>query len=191
MINPIPFDVGKRWNYAKARVFDLLFNELHISYHWANPRDIGFLSKLKNLRGLVIQSTKSFDLSPLEDCKRLTYLNIACGVSRDTKVNLALIPLKTYLGRDNPKLVSVYRNKTVRRITVSGYHYEDLTPFQGSNIEHITIDGSKTLTSLKGIELLGVLKLVEIENCPNISRPTLHTNDYPFLRIYINGVLQK
>jgi hypothetical protein len=191
MINVIPFDAGSNWGKIKAKAFDLFFSELHISYDWENPKDITFLPQLKSLKGLVVESTKSFDLSPIEKCDKLKYLNISCGIASATKLDLTLVPIETYLGKDHAKLDSIYSNDTLRRITITNFMHENLQRYTGQNIERITIDGSKSLNSLRGIEALKNLKLVEIENCPNLKRPLLYVNDYPFLRIYVDGTLQK
>lgn len=143
------------------------------------------------MRGLEIESTKSFDLSPLKKCESLKYLNLACKIAKVSDIDLSRLPLERFVGKDDPKLETIYKNKTLNRLTVSNYRYSDLTQFETNALEHITIDGSKNLTSLKGIEKLPELKLVEIENCPQLKRPLLYSNDYPFLRIYVDGTLQK
>lgn len=145
---------------------------------------------MKHIKGISIESTKAFDITPIGRCTELTYLSINSGIAKTSEIDLSALPLKRFVGKDDPRLKSIYKNKTLNRITISNYKYADLTQFEMDTIEHITIDGSRSLQSLKGIEHLPNLKLVEIERCPNLKRPTLYLNDYPFLRIYINGNMQ-
>ena len=81
--------------------------------------------------------------------------------------------------------------ESLNRVTLTGYRQKDFTEWSGKNLEHITIDRSETLESLKGIQTMERLKLVELNNCPRFKRPTLYKNDYPFLRIYIDGEMQE
>jgi hypothetical protein len=115
----------------------------------------------------------------------------ACKVSKKHTINLSHLPLKLYNAEDSPLLASIYQNESLRRISIYKYTGADLAAWTTKNIEHISIENSQALTSLKGIENFPELKLVEIQGCHNLKRPLLYVNDYPFLRIYIDGVLQK
>lgn len=173
----IPFDAGPSWSLLKTHLFNLLFSHLCISYHWMNPKNIRFIEDLSSLKSLAIESTRTFDLSPIETCTRLSYLNIVCNVSKQTQLDLSRLPLQTYLAADDDQLGSIYTNQTLRHLTITGYRGVDLQKIQGKRIERITIDGSKTLTSLKGLNHLEKLKLIEIERCPKLERPSRYIDD--------------
>ena len=83
-----------------------------------------------------------------------------------------------------------YQNNVIKRIHIYKYQGSDLSDWNTHNLEHLTIDDSLSLTDLNGIQNMKNLKLVEINNCENFMRPTLYKNEYPYLRIYIDGVLQ-
>lgn len=185
-----PFSAGKSWTKYKKYIFNHFFNTLSIDYKWEDPRDITFVKELEGFRGLEILSLKSFDLSPLQYCKELTYLNIACRVSKKTRLDLSKLNIRTYLGIDVESLASIYQAPELKRCTISNCNLTDFSEARLPHIERLTIIGSRTLVSLKGIENFPELKLVEIENCNKLKHPTLYHNGYPFLRIYIDGVLQ-
>ena len=182
-----PFSAGKTWTKIKTWIFNHFFTQLEISYTWQKPRNIEFIKDLDHLEGLVIESHRSFDLTPLSKCSELTYLNIGCQISKDTRVDLSSPPLDTYLGRDEMVLRSIYKTKSLRKITITGYGGRDLQAFETQSIERITINGSTALEGLTGIEKLPNLKLVEIERCPSLKRAAEFAFDYPNIQIYVDG----
>lgn len=190
MINPIPFEAGKQWNVTKTKLFNLFFDKIRLSFDWRGE-DLSFLANLTNLRGVVIETLRTIDLEPLESCMKLDYLVFACKVSKKHNIDLSHLPLKLYNAEDSLQLASIYQNKNLRRISIYKYTGSDLAAWATKSIEHISIENSQTLTSLKGIENFSELKLVEIQGCHNLKRPLLYLNDYPHLRIYVDGVLQK
>jgi hypothetical protein len=190
MRNPIPFEAGKQWSEVKTKVFNLFFDQLTLSFDWKG-RDLLFLRDLKRLRVITIESTRTLDLAPLVDCKYLESINLACKVSKKSPIDLSQVPLKTYAGVDEPELRTVYINENIETLTISNFQMNDFQELMNRNVEHITISGSKKITSLNGIQHMQNLKLVELIDCPNLIHSTLFTNGYPYLRIYIDGKLQK
>lgn len=190
MINPIPFEAGKQWSGTKTKLFNLFFDQIRLSFDWKGG-NLSFLASLTNVRGIVIETLRTIDLKSLESCIKLEYLVLACKVSKKHTVDLSHLPLKLYNAEDLPQLASIYLNESLRRISINKYTGADLDSWTTKSIEHISIENSQSLTSLKGIENFSELKLVEIQGCQNLKRPLLYTNNHPFLRIYIDGMLQK
>lgn len=190
MRNPIPFEAGRRWSDRKTKLFNLFFDQIRLSFNWEGG-DLSFLANLTTLRGVVIETLRTIDLKPLEGCPKLEYLIVAGKISKKHIIDLSTLPLKLYIAEDSPQITGIYKNKSLRRISIYKYTGTDLATWETKNIEHISIEKSHTLTSLKGIEKFPQLKLVEIEGCQNLKRPLLYANDYPFLRIYVDGVCQK
>lgn len=191
MYNPYPFSAGKSWSPLKTTIFNALFNLLVISFEWKDSDGLGFLRSLTGLKELQIETTRTLDLMPLSACGELKTLVIACKIKKGTKVDLTqLRSLQRYVGRDENELSGIYGVKSLKRVTLTGYLQLDFTKWDGENLEHLTIDGSDSLESLNGIQEMKNLKLVEINNCKKLKRPTLYQNGYPYLRIYVDGELQ-
>jgi hypothetical protein len=193
MKNPIPYDAGKNWSNFKTKIFNTFFTSLRVSFIWKG-NNLEFLKNLKSLKEIVIESVRVIDIKVLEECVDLESIVIECKLPKNMQpLDLTkLSKLKFYLGKDFAQIASLYNNQNIKRIHIYGYRSADLSHWQnGAALEHILIDDSKELTSLMGIENMANLKLVEIENCPNLKRPTLFSNNYPFLRIYVDGELQK
>ena len=193
MKNPIPYDAGERWSNYKTRIFNILFTSLRISFDWKGG-DLEFLKNLKSIKELIIESTKVIDIKAVEECASLESIILECKLPKNMQpLNLTRLEhLKFYKGRDYNQLSSIYDNPNIKRIHVYGYRSPDLSHWQNTaTLEHIKIEDSSELSSLMGIDRMENLKLVEIEKCPNLKRPTLFSNDYPFLRIYVDGELQK
>ena len=188
MINPIPFDAGTQWSHRKTVLFNMLFEHIVISFDWRGE-NLLFLNDLKHLRSIVIETTRTLDLSPIGECLNIDTLILACRISKSSTVELSRLPLKFYKGPDAAQLSSVYQNEQLKEIYINNYQGKDLVGWNTRSIERITLENSKSLMSLQGIENFSNLKLVEVNNCPNLERPLLYQNDYPFLRIYVDGVL--
>lgn len=192
MYNPYPFSAGKSWSPFKTRLFNSFFNLLVISFNWENDDGLDFLRSLRGLQELQIESTRVLDLTPISSCTELKTLIIACKIKKGTHLDFtSLTKLRRYVGVDNGSLTGIYSVESLNRVTLTGYLQKDFTGWNGDNLEHITIDGSKSLESLNGIQNMENLKLVELNNCPRLKRPTLYKNDYPFLRIYFDGEMQE
>ena len=191
MYNPINFEAGKKWSNGKTQLFNILFSGLRISFDWKD-KNLDFLPSLKSLRRFTLESTRTIDISNLDQCINLTSIVIECKIPKKMRqVELShLGNLKLYLGPDFPQLKSLYQNDNIKRIHVHKYGSSDLSKWSTANLEHLTIDDSPNLVDLNGIQNLKNLKLVEINNCINFKRPTLYKNRYPYLKIYINGILQ-
>ena len=191
MYNPIDFEAGRGWSDTKTKLFNIFFSGLRISFDWQD-KNLDFLPSLKSLRRFTLESTRTIDISNLDQCINLTSIVIECKIPKKMRqVELShLGNLKLYLGPDFPQLKSLYQNDNIKRIHVHKYGSSDLSKWSTANLEHLTIDDSPNLVDLNGIQNLKNLKLVEINNCINFKRPTLYKNRYPYLKIYINGILQ-
>lgn len=191
MKNPFFFEAGKVWTSRKTQVFNLLFSRLRVSFDWRGG-DLDFLLELPKIRSITIESNRTIDISAIGKCKLIKEVILECKLPKGmSNVFLdELSDLRLYIGLDDERLHSLYRNKFIKRISVHRLKSSNLVSWQTASIEHIQIDDSPDLTSLEGIEKFDSLKLVEISNCQNLKRPTLHSNDYPFLRIYVDGKLQ-
>jgi hypothetical protein len=191
MYNPIDFEAGKEWNNGKTQLFNVLFSGLRISFDWQG-KDVDFLTNLKSLRRLTVESVRTIDISVIDKCRGITSIVLECKIPKKMRqLELShLEKLKLYLGPDFPQLKSLYQNDNIKRIHVHKYGSSDLSKWSTANLEHLTIDDSPNLVDLNGIQNLKNLKLVEINNCINFKRPTLYKNRYPYLKIYINGILQ-
>ena len=191
MYNPINFEAGKKWSNGKTQLFNILFSGLRISFDWQG-KDVDFLTNLRSLRRLTIESVRTIDISTIDKCPSLTSIVLECKIPKKMRrLELShLGRLKLYLGPDFIQLKSLYQNNVIIRIHIYKYQGSDLSDWNTHNLEHLTIDDSLSLTDLNGIQNMKNLKLVEINNCENFMRPTLYKNEYPYLRIYIDGVLQ-
>ena len=183
----LPFQAGRHWTKLKAISYSLFFDQISISYDWQNPKDISFIKDLKHLKGLVIESAKSFDLTPIQDCDEVTYLNLACKLSKGTKLDISKLPISTYLGADEAGLASIYQSKTVKKLTISGARLKDFSKTNLVSLERLVVDGSKELESLKGLEKLENLRFVELIRCPNIKNPTQYFDGDSRVHIYVNN----
>ena len=191
MYNPIDFEAGREWSDTKTKLFNIFFSGLRISFDWQD-KNLDFLPSLKSLRRFTLESTHTIDISSLDQCVNLTSIVIECKIPKKMRqVELShLGNLKLYLGPDSVQLKSLYQNDNIKRIHIHNYESPDLSGWGTANLEHLTIDDSPNLVDLNGIQNLKNLKLVEINNCANFKRPTLYKNHYPYLKVYINGILQ-
>ncbi len=191
MYNPIDFEAGREWSGRKTKLFNMFFSGLRISFDWKD-KNLDFLPSLKSLRRFTLESTRTIDISNLDQCINLTSIVIECKIPKKMRqVELShLGNLKLYLGPDSVQLKSLYQNDNIKRIHIHKYESPDLSGWGTANLEHLTIDDSPNLVDLNGIQNLKNLKLVEINNCANFKRPTLYKNHYPYLKVYINGILQ-
>ena len=191
MYNPIDFEAGREWSDTKTKLFNIFFSGLRISFDWQD-KNLDFLPSLKSLRRFTLESTHTIDISSLDQCVNLTSIVIECKIPKKMRqVELShLGNLKLYLGPDSVQLKSLYQNDNIKRIHIHKYESPDLSGWGTANLEHLTIDDSPNLVDLNGIQNLKNLKLVEINNCANFKRPTLYKNHYPYLKVYINGILQ-
>lgn len=191
MYNPIDFEAGREWSDRKTKLFNMFFSGLRISFDWKD-KNLDFLPSLKSLRRFTLESTRTIDISDLDRCVNLTSIVIECKIPKKMRqLQLShLGSLKLYLGSDFSQLKSLYQNDNIKRIHIHKYESSDLSEWSTANLEHLTIDDSPNLVDLNGIQNLKNLKLVEINNCINFKRPTLYKNRYPYLKIYINGILQ-
>lgn len=191
MYNPIDFEAGRGWSDTKTKLFNIFFSGLRISFDWQD-KNLDFLPSLKSLRRFTLESTHTIDISSLDQCVNLNSIVIECKIPKKMRqVELShLGNLKLYLGPDSVQLKSLYQNDNIKRIHIHKYESPDLSGWGTANLEHLTIDDSPNLVDLNGIQNLKNLKLVEINNCINFKRPTLYKNRYPYLKIYINGILQ-
>lgn len=164
---------------------------MRISFDWQG-KDVDFLASLKSLRRLTVESVHTIDISVIDKCRGITSIVLECKIPKKMRrLELShLEKLKLYLGPDFIQLRSLYQNNAIKRIYIYRYQGSDLSDWNTRNLEHLTIDDSPNLINLNGIQGLKNLKLVEINNCENFKRPTLYKNEYPYLRIYIDGVLQ-
>ncbi len=191
MYNPIDFEAGRGWSDTKTKLFNIFFSGLRISFDWQD-KNLDFLPSLKSLRRFTLESTHTIDISSLDQCVNLNSIVIECKIPKKMRqVELShLGNLKLYLGPDSVQLKSLYQNDNIKRIHIHKYESPDLSGWGTANLEHLTIDDSPNLVDLNGIQNLKNLKLVEINNCANFKRPTLYKNHYPYLKVYINGILQ-
>ena len=191
MYNPIDFEAGREWSDRKTKLFNMFFSGLRISFDWKD-KNLDFLPSLKSLRRFTLESTHTIDISDLDRCVNLTSIVIECKIPKKMRqLQLShLGSLKLYLGSDFSQLKSLYQNDNIKRIHIHKYESPDLSGWGTANLEHLTIDDSPNLVDLNGIQNLKNLKLVEINNCANFKRPTLYKNHYPYLKVYINGILQ-
>lgn len=191
MYNPIDFEAGREWSDRKTKLFNMFFSGLRISFDWKD-KNLDFLPSLKSLRRFTLESTRTIDISDLDRCVNLTSIVIECKIPKKMRqLQLShLGSLKLYLGSDFSQLKSLYQNDNIKRIHIHKYESPDLSGWGTANLEHLTIDDSPNLVDLNGIQNLKNLKLVEINNCANFKRPTLYKNHYPYLKVYINGILQ-
>ena len=65
MYNPIDFEAGKKWSNGKTQLFNVLFSGLRISFDWQG-KDVDFLTNLKSLRRLTIESVRTLDISAID-----------------------------------------------------------------------------------------------------------------------------
>jgi len=191
MYNPVDFDAGRSWSEWKTRIFNIFFSGLRVSFDW-HEKDLGFLTDVKSLQRLTVETTRVLDITSLESCHLLRSLVLQCKIPKKMhSVNIShLNQLVFYLGPDIGQMQSLYRNRTLKRIHIYKYASSDLSAWSTASLEHLTIDDSPNLKSLNGIQDMHNLKLVELNNCMNIERVSFYKNQYPYLKIYVNGDLR-
>ena len=160
MYNPIDFEAGRGWSDTKTKLFNIFFSGLRISFDWQD-KNLDFLPSLKSLRRFTLESTRTIDISNLDQCINLTSIVIECKIPKKMRqVELShLGNLKLYLGPDFPQLKSLYQNDNIKRIHVHKYGSSDLSNWSTANLEHLTIDDSPNLVDLNGIQNLKNLNL--------------------------------
>ena len=147
--------------------------EIYPEGKFKTTANLNFLAELKSLQELFLYFTKTVDLTILEKCDKLKYLDLTKTKAK-TAVDLSTsFALETIIFDDQKNLKSIYSNPSVSNVTVFNFEGEDLSVLKDmKNLKKLHIHNSKNLFSLKGLDLIDNLEIIELNNCMNLSNIT-------------------
>lgn len=187
---PFSYSAGGSWNKNKSKLFNRFYKSLEIypEGDFKTNADLSFLADLKNLQELFLYFSRLVDIKILEECKQLKHLDLTKTKAK-TAVNLSTsFALETIIFDDQPNLHSVYDNPNIKKVTVYNFQFENISVLRNMTyLEKLSIHNSKILFSLEGLDSLDNLKIVEINNCTNLSNVTAYSNLDRKITLRING----
>jgi hypothetical protein len=168
-------DVGGLWwadHRASPRAIVLSAREFDVRAMEYQGSDISFLSELPQLEYLHLLYVD--DAEPLHSLKSLR--GLLFSGTWDGKIDFQQLPrLESFVvvecPRDEGGLETLYAgHEYMRDLSIQRYRHEDLTPLKNLKLETLTIEYSRKLTSLNGIEFLApTLRRLELHGCSNVT----------------------
>ncbi len=187
---PFSYSAGKSWNINKTKLFNRFYKSLEIypEGDFKTNADLRFLADLKSLKELFLYFSRFVDIKILEKCKHLKYLDLTKTKAK-TAIDLSdNDALETIIFDDQPNLRSVYDNPYIKKATIYNFQSENLTELREmSSLEKLCILNSKILSSLEGLNSLHNLRIVEVNNCKNLSNVNAFSNLDRKITLRING----
>jgi hypothetical protein len=168
-------DVGGLWwadHHADPRDIVLSAREFDVRAMEYQGSDISFLTELPQLDYLHLLVVD--DPEPLHSLKSLR--GLLFSGAWDGKIDFQQLPrLESFTVVECPLdeggLETLYAgHECMRDLSIQRYRHEDLTPLKDLKLETLTIEYSRKLTSLKGIESLALtLRRLELHGCSNVT----------------------
>lgn len=130
-----------------------------------NHENISFLSKLKFLRSLEIYCWNAKGLNVIESLPQLEVIGLQCksakkiDFSNHTNLKVALVTWSKGLS-------SLLEVPSLEKLNLQNYPHEDLIPISSMTKLKKLYLTSRKLESLRGIENLHSLVLLDLYNCP-------------------------
>ena len=130
--------------------------------------DLNFLAELPELKILLIDIWSIRDLAIVETLTELRELTIVCDVRKS--VDLTKLPkLEVFMGAWKKQLNSVFSCTGIKHLNLTRYPGTDLSLLENmKGLEKLYIV-SRKLTSLKGIEMLAELELLDMYACTQLT----------------------
>jgi uncharacterized protein with PQ loop repeat len=133
--------------------------------------DISFLSTLSFLKGLELYCWEAKGIEVIESLPQLELIGLENKSTR--KIDLsAFSKLRIAMIRWSKGLDSLFALRSLEKLNIINYPYTDLEPVSSMNVLEKLYLTSRKLESLKGVECLSNLKLLDLCYCPNLTSLT-------------------
>ncbi len=107
------------------------------------------------------------DLTPLVHISTLESLGLQCKFSKAPDFS-QFNKLRIFKATWRPKVETIFNNQSVEHLNIENYPYEDLSRlYKLEKLERLQLT-SRKLVSLKGIEKLKSLKILDLYNCQQL-----------------------
>ncbi|PIE46533.1 MAG: hypothetical protein CSA42_08050 [Gammaproteobacteria bacterium] len=149
---------------GSQKIFALRLSE---SAGWKSD-DLSFVAELTQLRGIEIYSWKVKDIKPIQDLINIESIGLQCEFEEQIDFSVFNNLIDCHL-MWRPKCESLFSCTSLKTLNIDKYPYQDFIGLKSLTLlERLQIT-SRKLESVKGIEELAELKILDLFNCPKLS----------------------
>ncbi len=133
-----------------------------------NGHDISFLKDLSYLRSLELYCWDAMSINVIESLPQLEVIGLQCKSSQEIDFRV-FYQLRIALVTWSKGMSSLLTLKSIQKLNIQNYPHRDLQHIRSmQSIKELFLT-SRKLESLKGIEELQQLELLDLYNCPFLS----------------------